>query len=113
MQLTDLSDDDLLARFHALRLEGSRLLAALLALLVEMEDRRLHTRSAFPTMFEFCARRLGMSNAGAHRRTIAAQMVRRFPALLGRIERGEINLSTVVMLRDHLKAENLEELVAA
>src|SRR6478736_1515571 len=113
MQLTTLSDDELLARFHALRLEGNRLLARLIVLLLEMEDRRMHTRSAFPTMFEFCRRRLGMSDAGAHRRTTAAKLVRRFPVLLEKIERGEINLSTLVMLRDHLTAESIDSLLVA
>jgi hypothetical protein len=112
MQLTDLSDEEIVARFYALRLEGNRLLAQLIVLLIEMEDRRLHARSAFPTMFEFCTRRLGMSDAGAHRRTTAAKLVRRFPELLGKIERGEINLSTLVMIRDHLKSENFEALLA-
>src|SRR4051794_16695631 len=113
MQLTDLSDDELLARFHAVRLEGSRLLARLMVLLLEMEDRRLHTRSAFPSMFEYCTRRLGMSDAGAHRRTTAAKLVRRFPSLLEKIERGEINLSTLAMLSAHLTVDNLDSLLAA
>jgi hypothetical protein len=113
MQLTDMTDSELLAQFHTLHLEGSRLLARLIVLLNAMEDRRLHTRSAFPTMFEFCTRRLGMSHAGAHRRTTAARIVRQFPSLLEKIERGEIGLSTVVMLSEHLKVDNLDEVLAA
>src|SRR5260221_4824097 len=109
--LTGLTDDELLARLHAVRLEGSRLLAKLIVLLIEVEERRLHTRSAFPSMFEFCTKRLGMSDAGAHRRTTAARLVKRFPPLLDRIERGEISLSTLVMLVDHLTPENLDSLV--
>src|SRR3954469_25579247 len=112
MQLTNLSDAELLARFHEVRLEGSRLLARLLVLLLEMEDRRLHTRSAFPTMFEFCTRRLGMSHAGAQRRTTAAKLVRRFPLLLGKIERGEVNLSTLGMLSPQLTPDNFDSLLA-
>jgi hypothetical protein len=113
MQLTDLTDDEVLAHFHEIRRDGSRILARLIVLLLEMEDRRLHTKSAFPTMFEFCRRRLGMSEAGAHRRTTAAKLVRRFPVLLEKIERGEINLSTLVMLKEQLTADNLEAMLAS
>src|SRR3954466_4377160 len=112
MQLTTLTDEELLARFHEIRLEGSRVLARLIVFLLEMEDRRLYTRSAFPSMFEFCRRRLGMSDAGAHRRTTAAKLVRRFPVLLEKIERGEINLSTLVMLKEQLTTENLDTMLA-
>jgi hypothetical protein len=112
MQLTNLTDDELLACFHDIRLEGGRLLARLIVLLLEMEDRRMHVLGAFPSMFEFCRRRLGMSDAGAHRRTTAAKLVRRLPVLLEKIERGEINLSTLVMLEKQLTAENLEAMLA-
>jgi hypothetical protein len=112
MQLTNLTDAELFAQFHEIRLEGGRLLARLILVLHEMEDRRLHLHGAFPSMFEFCRRRLGMSDAGAHRRTVAAKLVRRFPVLLEKIERGEINLSTLVMLKEQLTDENLETMLA-
>src|SRR5437763_1950558 len=113
MQLTHLTDDELFAHFYEIRLEGGRLLARLIVVLLEMEDRRMHLLGAFPSMFEFCRRRLGMSDGGAHRRTVAAKLVRRFPVLLEKIERGEINLSTLVMLREQLTAENLEAMLAS
>ena len=40
-------------------------------------------------------------------------MVARFPSLLGRIERGEIHLSTLVPMRDHLTEECADELLDA
>jgi 5-methylcytosine-specific restriction endonuclease McrA len=56
---------------------------------------------------------LGMSDGEACRRIIAARLTRRFPDLLERIERGDINLSTVVLLRDELTDANYDELLAA
>lgn len=41
------------------------------------------------------------------------RLVRRFPSLLQRIERGEISVSLVYRLRDHLTDENVDELVDA
>ena len=62
-------------------------------------------------MFDFCTRRLGMSEGEAFRRINAARIVRRFPDLLLRIERGEIHLSALVLLREHLTDSNWKELV--
>jgi len=64
-------------------------------------------------MFDYCQRRLGMSEGAAFRRITAARLVKRFPALLGRIERGELHLSALVLLRPHLEEHNVEELAAA
>ena len=54
-----------------------------------------------------------MSEGAAFRRITAARLVKRFPALLERIERGELHLSTLVVLRPHLTEWNVEELAAA
>jgi hypothetical protein len=64
-------------------------------------------------MFDFCQRKLGMSEGAAFRRINAARLVKRFPSLLARIERGELHLSTLVLLRPHLAEQNVEELSAA
>ncbi len=113
MKLTHLSDDEILARLHFVRAEENRLLARFLVLLVEVEERRLHLRTACPSVYEFCKQELGMSDGAAHRRSVAAQLVRRFPSLLAAIESGALHLSSLCLLRDHLRAGNVDELVAA
>jgi len=111
--LNELTDEALVAQLEAIHLEEHRLLARLLLHLIEVEERRLHLRVACSSLFDFCLRRLGMSGGAAFRRIAAARLVRRFPRLLGPIERGEIHLSTLVLLRDHLTEANFEELIAA
>ncbi|HEY8073723.1 MAG TPA: HNH endonuclease [Labilithrix sp.] len=113
MNITQLSDHEIVARLRAVCREQQRLLAHLIVLLVEVEARRLHLRTACPSVFEFCRQELGMSEAAAFRRCVAARLVTRHPRLLGAIERGEIHLSTVCLLRDHVTEENLDELLAA
>jgi len=54
-----------------------------------------------------------MSEGAAFRRITAARLVRLHPSLLGRIERGEIHLSSLVLLRDHLTDATVDELVDA
>src|SRR5579864_2775201 len=114
MQLQDLSDDELLACTEAICKESRRVLARLIVHLIEIEERRLYERRACPSMFEFCRLRLGMSQPAAHRRTVAARIVRRFPfpSVLDAIERGAIHLSSLVLLRDVLNERNVETLVA-
>lgn len=113
MTLKNLSDDALVSQLEAIRGEGERLLARLVVHLMEVEERRLHLRVACSSLFDFCRRRLGMSEGAAFRRIVAARLVRRFPRLLGCLERGEIHLSALVLLRKHLTEANLDELVAS
>lgn len=64
-------------------------------------------------MFDFCTRRLGMSEGAAFRRIDAARLAKRFPMLARAIERGDVNLETLVLVRDHLAEANVYEIVAA
>src|ERR1700712_2246483 len=111
--VTDLTDDALVSRLSTLCAEGHVLTARLIEHLIEVEERRLDLRSACTSMFDFCQRRLGMSEGAAFRRSTAARLVKRFPGLLERIERGELHLSTMVLLRPHLSEKNVEELANA
>ena len=113
MTLNHLSDDELMASLHGLCVDARRLDARVVVHLVEVEERRLHLRAACSSLFDFCVRRLRMSEGAAFRRIAAARLVRRFPSLLGHLESGAVHLSTLVMLREHLTESNVEELVAA
>jgi hypothetical protein len=113
MKLGALSDAQLLESLKSLCGQGRAVLARLLAHLVEVEERRLHLEAACPSMFQFCVRRLGMSEDEACRRIHAARLARRFPDLLVRIERGDLTLSTIALLHDTLTEATYEELVAA
>ncbi len=111
MKLADLSDAQLLESLKSLCAQGRAVLARLLAHLVEVEERRLHLEAACPSMFQFCVRRLGMSEDEACRRIHIARLARRFPDLLVRIERGDLTLSTIALLHDALTEATYEELV--
>jgi hypothetical protein len=73
MQLNELSDDDLLSRLQSFRLDARHIDARVIAHLVEVEERRLHLTSACSSLFDFCVRRLGMSEGAAFRRITAAR----------------------------------------
>jgi len=112
MTLAHLSDGELVTQVETLCAEGHRLTARLLVHLIEVEDRRLELKAAYSSMTEFCRRHLRMSEGAAFRRTTGARLVRMFPQLLERIERGELSLSVLVLLRHHLTAESVNGLVA-
>jgi len=113
MKVADLSNEELLSGLHALVGQGHVLLARLLAYLGEVEDRRLDLQSACSSLFDFCIRRLGMSDDEACRRVTASRLVRRFPLALGMIERGEIHLTALLLLREHLTEDNQDDLLRA
>ena len=106
MKLTELSNEQLLSGLHAFVGQGRALLARLLAYLGEVEERRLDLESACSSLFDFCVRRLAMSEDEACRRVAAARLARRFPVVLDMIERGEIHLTGLLLLRDYLTDES-------
>src|SRR5574338_528839 len=109
--ISQLSDDALVERLRQACFQSKRLLAEIILMLIEVEQRRLHLKSATPSPFEFCVRRLGMSEGEAYRRTNSARLVARFPQLLPYIERGDIHLSALIQLRDYFTEENIDDLV--
>lgn len=113
MQLTALSDDALISSLRALCSESRRIDARLVEHLGEVEERSLHLKAACSSMLDFCVRKLGMSASSAFRRINAARLVRRFPSILGHLERGEVHLSGLVVLAKHLTANTVEELLTA
>ena len=110
-KLGDLSDDELLVRLRGHVGKGHVWQAELIAYLVEIEDRRLERVHACSSMWDFCTRKLGMSESEAQRRIAAARVVRRFPHVLGLISRGEIHLCALYALRRHLTNDNVDELL--
>lgn len=112
MKVGELSNDELLARLDALCAGNKRILAELLAHLGEVEARGVYRDIGYDSMFAYCLERLGISEPSTWRRLHAARMCRRIPTLLGRIERGEVHLSTLAMIRPKVPDARCEELLA-
>lgn len=112
MNLVAMSDGELMDSLRRVCAEARRLLACLLVHLNEVEARRLDAKSACPSLYEFCIRRLGMSDGEACRRIAAARLVKRFPSLLARVESGALTLTTLHLLRDHFTESNVERLAS-
>ena len=98
-QLSAVSDEHLLQNLNGLLAAGARAEAHLVAHLAEGEERRLHLKAATPSLFEYCLRRLGLSESEAFHRITAARLARKFPVIFGLLEARAIHLSALRVLR--------------
>ena len=109
----DLSDEALLDELRSACAQSNAITVHIIRLLIETESRRLYAVDACSSMFDYCVRRLKMSEGVAYLRLAAARAVRDFPTLAARVTSGDLNLSTLARLRQHLTSENVEELADA
>jgi hypothetical protein len=99
--------DDPAARGH---LEPS--LRSALEHLAEVDARGLHRTLSCSSLYTYCIYELRFSEDAAVRRSAAAKLVQRFPAILHAVARGEIHLTGLLMLGPHLTDENHVEVLA-
>jgi hypothetical protein len=104
--LSRLSNDQLLAEVMRLAACEREATAGLIAHLAEVDARGLHLVEGCSSLFVYCTQVLHFSEHAAYGRIEAARAARRFPVLLERLARGEVNLTTVTLLGPVLTAEN-------
>ena len=75
----------------------------MLALIAEVDRRRLYAGAGFESMYVYCVRHLRMSEDVAYKRIRTARVSRQFPDILERVSDGRLNLTTIVCLAPHLK----------
>jgi hypothetical protein len=105
-RLAHLSDAELLTRTLCLVGKSNQILATLLEHLAEVEARGLHRQKACASLYTYCIYELRFSEDAAARRSSAAKLARRFPAILSAVARSEIHLTGLLLLGPHLTDEN-------
>jgi 5-methylcytosine-specific restriction endonuclease McrA len=113
MNLSHVSNHELLSGVRSLVGEERELTAKLVAYLGEVEERHLHLEAGFPSMFAFCVKELGMSENEAFRRIAAARLGRRFPVIHSLLVSGAVHLTALELLRDRLTEQNHVALLEA
>jgi 5-methylcytosine-specific restriction endonuclease McrA len=103
--LCDVSDDELLGGLWNLLKLGARNEACIVAHLAEVDARRL-TLLGGSSLFDYCVRRLGLSEHEAYLRIAAARAARKFPLIFELLEHGQIHLSAIALLGRHLTLAN-------
>jgi hypothetical protein len=110
--LRDISNDTLEASLSRLLGAGARLEARVIAHLAEVEARRLHLLAGCSSLYDYCRKRLGLSDFEAFVRIAAARVARKYPIVFEMLDRRELHLTAVCEVRDFLTRENHRELLA-
>ena len=101
-QLAKLSDARLRSGLSELLASGYRTEARIIAHLAEVEQRKLHLKDGSESLYDYCTRRLRLSNSEAFHRITAARIARNFPIVYSLIEQRQLHLTAVCLLRDYL-----------
>jgi hypothetical protein len=109
--LARLSDQDLLAHIQLAAQAERDATAHLVALLMELDGRRLYLGEGFPSLFAYCTRALHLSEDAAYNRIEIARTARRFPIILDGLAAGELTLASVRLLAPHLTPDNHREML--
>ena len=109
--LAQLSDRELLASVQAAANNERAATATLIALLAELDARRLYLGEGCSSLFTYCTQVLHLSEHAAYNRIETARAARRFPVILDLVEAGAMTLTTVRLLAPHLTDANHRDLL--
>src|SRR5262245_2068290 len=109
----DLSDDQLLSALKSATAVEREATASLIALLAEVDARRLYLGQGYSSLFVYCTQCLHLSEHAAYGRIEAARVARKLPLVLEMIADGSITMTTVCLLSSHLTPDNHRRLLEA
>jgi hypothetical protein len=110
---SSLSDSDLLTQLERVCAQERNATAQVVALLMEVDARKLYAPQSCSSLFSYCVQVLHFSEHAAYLRIEAARAARRFPLILDRLADGSVHLTAVSLLASHLTAANHVELLDA
>ena len=102
----------LIRRLHVLAEQELATDADVLAHMAELEVREEYLRLGFPSMQDYCVRRLRMSEDRANKRIRVCRTALEYPVIFEMVADGRLNLSGVLMLKARLTAQNADSLLA-
>jgi 5-methylcytosine-specific restriction endonuclease McrA len=104
--LHQLTDPDLIARLRVAVGRERQATAELIALLMELDARRLYLAEGCSSLFTYCTQVLHLTEHAAYGRIEAARAARKFPVILTRLHDGTLSLTAVGLLAAHLTDVN-------
>jgi hypothetical protein len=107
-----LSNEALIAEVAAAAGRERHATARLVALLAELDARRLYLEAGCASLFTYCTDVLHLSEHAAYGRIEAARASRRFPVLLEGLADGSLTLTAVTLLAPHLTDTNQRAVLA-
>jgi hypothetical protein len=107
-----LSNEELMAAAPRLSGDERGVTARLIAHLAEIDLRGLYVGAGYSCLYVYCHVGLGYSEDAAYNRKAAAQVARRYPAIIDMLADGRLNLTVVKLLAPVLNDGNWEVVVA-
>src|SRR5262245_50083059 len=104
-----LTDEELVSALKVAASHERTATAQLIALLAEMDARRLYLAEGYSLLFVYCTQCLRLSEHAAYGRIEAARAARKFPIVLDLLTDGSITLTAVCLLASHLTPESCEQ----
>lgn len=111
MDLRPLTDDVLLARLEVLVAQERENISEIVDHLREVDSRQIVLDRGFSTLWDYCTRKLGYSEAAAALRIRAARAAATAPRVIDDLRSGAITLDAVMRLYPHLTNENASMLI--
>ena len=103
MNLNKLTDQKLDEQLKSLAVSERELLSDILVHVREVDRRRLYLVFGYGSLFDYLTKSIGYGNGCAQRRIDAARLSIDVPAVIARIESGELNLSQVSLVQKAIR----------
>jgi hypothetical protein len=110
--LEDLSTEALDRSAEATVRAEKRNVALVIAHIAEISRRKAELECGYKNIFDFCTRRLKLSEGSVARRLQVANVSRRFPQLLVALAENRISLTVAGLLAAHLREDNVDRLIS-
>ena len=107
-----LSDVALIEEVKAAAARERGATARLVALLAELDARRLYLGEGCSSLFTYCTQVLRLSEHAAYGRIEAARVARKFPVVLDLLAEGAVTLTTITLLGPILTLANHQQVLA-
>jgi HNH endonuclease len=111
--LTRVTDAELLIQVTRAAAQERSATAYLIALLAELDARRLYLGEGCSSLFTYCTQVLHLSEHASYGRIEAARAARRCPIILEMLAEGAVTLTTITLLAPHLTADNGQALLTS
>jgi len=109
MKLSHLTDQALFFDTKSLVTHERNMVLKLLYHLKEIDRRKLYSDYKCSSLFDFCVRELGYSEASAQRRIVAARMLQDIPEMGSKIASGKLTLTNISQVNQFYKNYSTSE----
>ena len=110
--LSKLSDQDLLSEVATAATQERQATAYVIALLAQLDARRLYLGVGCSSLFSYCTQVLHLSEHAAYGRIEAARAARKFPVVLDLLSDGSLTLTAVTLLAPLLTPANHRDVLS-